>query len=203
VATKEVQVTLADTLPPTIWNVPDKIEAFATSTNGAKVAYPPIYAADDVQGPVNVQFSRPPNSQYPLGKSILRIRASDFSLNKADMSVPVVVTYDCAGFVSPTSDASFQAGSLVSARIRLRGDSAGVSNADAKLYVRQGTGPETLVGAFEFRSDSRSYLLQWSTVGLAAGDYQLRADLGDGRKHTVLLHLTPLLSEAAERSLAV
>jgi hypothetical protein len=98
----------------------------------------------------------------------------------------------------------FKLGSTVPVKFRLTAESAGISDATAKLYVGQVSngiaGPEveamstsaaTEGNRFRYDAESDQYVINWSTKALQTGrgTYQLRIDLGDGTTNTVLISL--------------
>ena len=206
-------VTVEDSTPPTISDVPTDINESATSSAGAVVTYTNPSASDLVDGNnVAVNCEPPSGSTFPLGTTQVNCSATDESGNKAEESFMVSVTYAWSGTLQPINGGStpeysddtsvFKLGSTVPVKFNLTNSSAGISGAVAKLYAAKvtnqvvGTEVETTSTAtasssnlFRYDATSGQYVFNWSTKELTTGTYQLRIDLADGVSRTVRVSL--------------
>ena len=187
--------------PPTL-ALPAQVVAEASSTAGAQVPY--VASANDGRdGPVAVTCSAPSGGQFPVGTTIVTCSASDSSGNVARGSFPIVVSYAWSDVLPPfhaSGHNRFRRGLPIPVRFALRGASARIKDLVARLYVARVIngvpGPESPAqgwfwtdARFRYEPFERSYLFNWFTLGLVAGDYQLRVDLGDGVSHTIAVEL--------------
>jgi hypothetical protein len=189
--------------PPEL-TLPAQVLAEASSTAGARVSYE-VSAIDGRDGIVPVTCSPPPGGLFPVGVTRVACSASDSSGNVARGSFPVIVSYAWSNVLPPLHPGAgnlLKRGRAVPVKFALTGASAGIPNLAAHLYVAPLFGgivgpefPAESVGdanhgsQFRFQSRDHGYLFDWSTKGLAADDYQLRIDLGDGVSHTVAVEL--------------
>jgi hypothetical protein len=90
-ATGSFTVTVRDTTPPTISNVPGPITAEATSGSGAAVTYSLPTASDLVDGTVGVTCSPASGSTFALGATTVNCSAKDAAGNTAGASFTVTV----------------------------------------------------------------------------------------------------------------
>ncbi|HYE13182.1 MAG TPA: DNA/RNA non-specific endonuclease, partial [Pyrinomonadaceae bacterium] len=120
-----------------------------------------------------------------------------------EKAVRVGVGHTWSGVLQPVNaDGSsvFKLGRTVPVKFALTGQSAGITNAVARLYVAKVTNDVTgteeeadsTSNATEgnlFRYSDGEYVFNLSTSGLSAGTYQLRIDMGDGVLRTVRISL--------------
>jgi hypothetical protein len=193
-------ITVQDTTAPSL-TVPGNIAAAATSPSGAAVAYPAPSAADIVDGAVASSCDHASGSTFPLGTTTVTCTSTDAAGNTATKTFTVDVTYGWGGFLDPVvAGRAYKLGSTIPVTFTLTGASAQITNAAARLFITQvGTSAQaseftpTASGAANtgnaFRYDGSQYIFNWSTKGLAAGSWQIRADLGDGTTHAVVIQL--------------
>jgi hypothetical protein len=193
-------VTVVDATAPALTTSGD-INTSATSTAGATVNYSAAHATDIVDGTVAAACDKASGSVFSLGLTTVTCSATDAHGNTATKRFTVTVTYAFGGFAQPVvAGGSYKLGSTIPVKFTLTGASAAVSGATAKLYVAQvgttSTGTDILPvasGAANtgnlFRWDGSGYIFNWSTKGLAAGTWRIRADLGDGADHEVVVTL--------------
>jgi hypothetical protein len=139
------------------------------------------------------------------GTHVLTVTATDPYGVSATDTVTVGVQYTGTFFNQPiNNDGSsvFKQGSTVPVKFTLTGASAGATVV-ARIYVAKITNnvigtevePVSNVQADNgnvFRSGGGGqWIFNMSTKNLTAGTYQIRADLGDGAIHTVLISLNP------------
>jgi hypothetical protein len=131
--------------------------------------------------------------------------ATDSRGNEAKETFRVRVAYSWSGVLQPiNSDGSsiFKLGRTIPVKFKLTGESAGITDAGAKLYLFKvsdsvtGTKEEapSTAAATEgnlFRCDASEdqYVFNLSTEDLVQGTYRLRIDLSDGEKRTVDISL--------------
>jgi hypothetical protein len=145
------------------------------------------------------------NATLSAGSHTLTVTATDpYGASTSD-TVVVSVQYSGTFFLQPiNNDGSsiFKQGSTVPVKFSLDGVSAGV-NVTAYLYFAKIT--NSIVGTEmeavstsqadtgnQFRSGGGSqWIFNLNTKNLTAGTYQIRADLGDGALHTVIISLKP------------
>jgi hypothetical protein len=190
-----------DTTPPEL-QFPDDIVAEATSKDGAEVTYA---ATSTDENPTEPEVSCIPSSgsTFALGETTVSCTATDKAGNQARETF--TVTYSWSGVLQPiNADGSsvFELGRTVPVKFKLMGDSAGISDAEARLYLSKvsdnvaGTEEEALSTAaatdgnlFRYDPTEDQYLVNLSTQSLTQGTYQLRIDLGDEEKRTVYISL--------------
>jgi hypothetical protein len=201
-------VVVNDTQGPIWSNVPADMTVFAATTAGAKVTYTAPTAIDEVDGKCSVSCTLASGSTFALGSNTVKCTATDQHGHASSASFGVWVQYqaptDGTFFkqpINPDGSSIFKAGSTIPVKFQLTGASAGVSNAVAHLLVArvsngiEGTYLEaTTNGAADtgnlFRSDGPgSYIYNLSTKGMATGTWSLRADLGDGVAHSIVVSL--------------
>jgi hypothetical protein len=164
-------------------------------------------ATDDVDGDVPVRCTPESGSDFPLGTTTVTCTASDSSGNAATASFNVSITYAWSGVLQPlNADGSsiLKLGSTVPVKFKFTGDSAGITDAAAKLYVAkfsdgvvgkevEAVSTASAIEGNHFRYDPTSdqYIFNWSTKALerGAGTYRLRIELGDQTTNTVLVSL--------------
>ncbi|HEY2899881.1 MAG TPA: HYR domain-containing protein [Polyangia bacterium] len=209
-ASASFTVTVRDTTSPTWSGVPATTNAFATSTNGAKVGYTPPKATDAVDGARAVTCSPTSGAQFPINKTTVTCKASDTRGNQSTTSFTVWVTYQAATDgtfflppIRPAGTSIFPIGARpVPVRFRLTGASAGITNLAAKFAFTkisssiQGTAndvsDETVSDTgltFIYRPLLSWYAYRWKTADQTQGTYRLNADLGDGVVHQINVSL--------------
>jgi len=206
-ATGSFTVTVQDKTPPSISDIPSNQTLEATSAAGAVATWTDPTASDLVDGPRPVTCAPASGSTFALGTTTVNCSATDAHSNTATGTFTVTVTYAWSNFLQPINlnDSSiFKLGSTVPVKFQLTGASAGIPNAVAKFwYVKVGnnvagseteavsTAASTTGNLFRYDSTAGQYVFNWSTKGLTAGTYEIRADLGDGVSHTVRISLKP------------
>jgi hypothetical protein len=212
-ASFDVTVTLAprDTVPPVFSGVPATTIAYATSTAGAKVTFTKPTARDAVDGARPVTCTSASGATFPLGKTTVSCSATDASGNSATATFVVWVQVQAPGdgtfFLVPiraNGSSVFRIGRPVPVRFRLTGASAGITNLTAKLTVTkvsstvQGTADdasdETVDDTdltFKYRPLLKWYAYRWRTTDQTRGTFKLKADLGDGVTHEIVVSLEP------------
>ena len=104
--------------------------------------------------------------------------------------------------INPLGLSVFLRGLPVAVKFALAGNSAGITNLGARLFVARvdaagnvgaeqpavGVAP-ALDNLFRYVPLAGQYLLTMSTAGMQAGIWQLRVDLGDGEPHPTLIKL--------------
>jgi hypothetical protein len=201
-------VTVEDTTAPIISGTPSDITKTATSKNGATVTYSSPTATDIVDGSVNVSCTPASGSTFPLGETTVKCSATDEAGNTTEKSFTVKVTYSWSGLLPPVNGGStlndtrddnsvFKLGRTVPVKFKFTDDSAGISDATAKIRVvkldssADGTEVEATStnapdsgSTFRYDPADTQYIFNWGTKGLTAGDYLIRIDLLDGTAAT-------------------
>ena len=85
-------ITITDTTPPVISNIPDNITVEAEDDSGITVSFELPTATDLVDGSVPVVLSHESNSLFPVGNTTVTVDAADNSGNIADASFTITVT---------------------------------------------------------------------------------------------------------------
>ncbi len=199
------EVTVRDTTPPVISGVPSDTARIATGSSGAVVSYSEPTATDVVDGTVPVDCSPPSGTKFALGTTRVDCAATDSRNNTAHKDFEVAVSYSWSGVLQPVNadgDSVFRLGSTVPVKFRLTGESAGIADATARLYVAKISddvaGDEVEAGSsaaattgnlFRYDATGDQYVFNWSTKGLDRGTYQLRIGLGDGTTNIVRVSL--------------
>jgi N-acetylglucosamine-6-sulfatase len=198
-------VDVSDTTPPEIADVPSDMTVTASSARGATVTYGVPTATDAVDGARLVRCTPESGSVFPLGKTTVICTATDSSGNVASERFDVSIAYAWSGVLQPlNADGSsiFKLGSTVPVKFRFIGDSAGITDATAKLYVAKfsdgvvgeeveaiSTAPAIEGNHFRYDPTGDQYVFTWSTRTLERGYYRLRIELGDQTTNTVLVSL--------------
>lgn len=206
IAKGSFNVTVQDTTPPTLSNVPSDITVVATSSSGSDVNFATLPTATDlVDGNVEVICTPALNSKFPLGDTTVTVTATDKHNNTATATFKVTVRYSWSGILQPVNTngtSVFKLGSTVPIKFSLTGASAGITDAVVSLKVAQisngvtGTEAEAISTAastsgsfFRYDSSARQYIFNLGTKTLTTGTYQLRLDFKDGSTNTVIISL--------------
>jgi hypothetical protein len=207
VAVGTFAVTIVD--GPPIVDVPADFVAEADSALGALVSYEAT-ATDAVSGPLPVECtpSAAPGHPvlFPLGEqSTVTCQATDGAGQTTSRTfvVRVVVSWsDLLAPINPLGLTSFLRGLPIAVKFALTGGSAGIGNLPARLFVAPVDGAGN-VGAerpavgvapavenlFQYLPVAHQYLLTLNTLGMQAGVWRLRVDLGDGVPHFARIRL--------------
>jgi hypothetical protein len=109
-ATATFHVTVADTTPPVLSNVPGPITVEANSHAGSVVNFSPPTATDNVDGPIaNVVCAPASGSTFVLGTTTVTCSASDSSGNTGTASFTVKVVDTTPPHLVPPGDRSVYA----------------------------------------------------------------------------------------------
>ncbi len=114
-------------------------------------------------------------------------------------------------WTSPNNAESFKIGRIIPVKFRLEDKATGLPIGDARAIIAiakvnskflpeiPATTPDALVGdtgnLFRFEPGNPSdpsddvYVFNWDTIGLTAGTWRVRADLGDGKPHHLIIKL--------------
>jgi hypothetical protein len=200
-------VTVGDSTPPVL-TLPGTITVAAASRLGTRVSYT-VTATDDTDPNPAVSCAPASGRVFPLGNTTVNCTATDASGNVATGSFLVRVLVSFGGFLPPIANngsSVFYRPVPILVRFGLSDGSANVFDLPAKLFVARvdaagHVGPEQpAVGLppgignnFVFVGLPlllvREYDLTVDDHAMAAGVWQLRADLGDGVPHTVRITL--------------
>lgn len=197
-ASGSFEVRVEDSTPPAL-HLPDGVEASATSRHGAAVPFT-AWAQDLVDEDVPVSCSHASGHTFPPGTTRVSCDATDAAGNRASSAFDVVVTYDWTGFQDPVQadgSSQFPHGRTVPVKVELAGDSAGITDADFRLWIRTESGVEvpavghgTSSNRLTYDHETGTYRFLWNTATILPGDHQLRLDLGDGTQNVVSVRLT-------------
>lgn len=191
-------VSVVDTTAPSL-AVPDDILAVATSSAGAPVSFSAA-ATDLVDGAVTPVCTPASGSMFAPGATEVRCTATDAHGNTAAGTFQVQVVVSWSGVlqpVKPDGNSVFRRGRTVPIRFALTGESAGITDLPARLYLAKWSdgviGTEEEAGSTSaadsgnmFRYTDGEYLFNLGTRPLSSGTWQLRVDLGDGVPHIVM-----------------
>jgi hypothetical protein len=204
--TSSFTVAVRDTTAPTV-TAPDAQQLTATSAVGAPVTFS-VSALDAVDGDVPVTCTMPDGSSVvsgavlPLGTTTVTCSASDGAGNTGTVTFTVTITVGWGGFgqpINPGGPAAFKLNSTIPVKFSLTGASAGISQLDARMFVRRldtatpaavetvavATGSANAGNAFRFDAEAGQYVFNLATKPLGSGRFELRVDLGDGTTHTI------------------
>jgi hypothetical protein len=196
-------VTVGDSTPPVL-KLPPTIVVPAASRLGTRVSYT-VTATDDTDPRPAVSCAPASGSLFPLGDTPVRCTATDASGNVAMGSFVVRVLVSFGGFLPPIASngtSVFLRPVPIPVRVGLADGSAGICDLAVRLYLARvdasghvgaeqpAAGLPPVVGnLFVFNPLLHEYELLLDDHALAAGVWQLRADLGDGVAHTVRITL--------------
>lgn len=193
-------VNVVDTTAPA-FSTASNLTVAATSAAGAVVSYPTPTATDIVDGATPVSCTPPSGGTFPLGTTTVTCTTQDGAGNKASTSFTVTVAVGWSGVLAPVVDGgTYKLGSTIPVKFTLTGASAGVTNLQARLWVRRTPGTSTTGSAAAlstsaattgnlFRYSDGQYIFNLNTKPLSLGTYELLIDLGDGVPHAVTITL--------------
>ena len=193
-------VNVVDTTAPA-FSTASNLTVAATSAAGAVVSYPTPTATDIVDGATPVSCTPPSGGTFPLGTTTVTCTTQDAAGNKASTSFTVTVAVGWSGVLAPVVDGgTYKLGSTIPVKFTLTGASAGVTNLQARLWVRRTPGTSTTGSAAAlstsaattgnlFRYSDGQYIFNLNTKPLSLGTYELLIDLGDGVPHAVTITL--------------
>jgi hypothetical protein len=190
------------TVTPPVLSLPADIQATATSSAGAVVNY--SASASDEDGDVPIDCAPVSGSTFALGTTTVNCSAENVA-GRTDGNFKVHVTYGYSGVLQPVNaDGSsiFKLNSTVPVKFQLTGDSAGITDAQARIFVQKisngvageemeavSTAAATTGNLFRYDAKDDQYIFNLGTRSLSAGTYQVRIDLGDGTTNTVTISL--------------
>lgn len=193
-------VNVVDTTAP-VFSPVSNLTVTATSSAGAAVTYTSPAASDIVDGATTVTCTPASGSTFPLGTTTVTCSTEDAAGNTASTSFTVTVAVAWSGVLAPlTSGGTYKQGSTIPVKFTLTGASAGVTNLEAKLWVRRtsatstsGTASAVSTSAATtgnlFRYADGQYIFNLNSKPLNVGTYDLLIDLGDGEPHPVTITL--------------
>ena len=149
--------------------------------------------------PASGVFSWTPTAVQAGSVYSFGVRVTDAGGLYSDQTVNIAVAYTWSGvFGSAVLGTDPRAGSSVPVKFRLTGASAGVTDAEVRLFVAPivngvvgsespavARGNQNIGNLFAYDSSTGEYYFIWNTSGLSAGSYQLRIDSGDGVARTL------------------
>jgi hypothetical protein len=196
-------VVVGDSTPPVL-HLPATIQVTAASRLGTRVSYS-VTAKDDTDPHPVVSCAPASGSLFPLGDTTVHCSATDASGNRATSSFLVRVRVSFGGFLPPINNngtSVFLRPIPVLVRFALADGSAGIRDlvvrlTDARIDAAGNVGvehpaaglPPVIGNTFVYNPLLREYDLLMDIHAMAAGPWQLRADLGDGAAHTVRITL--------------
>jgi len=161
-----------------------------------------VSASDNVDPNPTVACAPASGSQFPLGTTIVKCKATDAAGNTSAGSFSVRVIVSWSGFILPLDALRFPWRLPLPTIFKLTGPSADTRDLPARLYVAPinaagNVGPEVPApkvppvngNLFDFVPILNVYVLTVDTRPMAPGQWQLRADLGDGELHTTRITL--------------
>jgi hypothetical protein len=193
-------VNVVDTTAP-VFSPVSNLTVTATSSAGAVVAYTSPAASDIVDGATTVTCTPPSGGTFPLGTTTVTCSTEDAAGNAASTSFTVTVVVPWSGVLSPlTNGGTYKLGSTIPVKFTLAGTSAGLTDLEAKLWVRRTSTTSTSATASAvstsaattgnlFRYSDGQYIFNLNTKPLQVGTYELLIDLGDGVPHPVVITL--------------
>jgi len=189
---------ILDRTLPTI-TVPANMTVYATSRAGAVVTFT-CTAVDKLDPAPSLTLIPASGSVFPLGTTVVQVRATDAAGNRATKRFTVAVVYGWAGFQAPSTptaprSSNWGHGSCgVQAQRAKRGHNErrrpAQRQADFIQGHRNGHGAPEHLGSqqrrtFRYDSSVGQYYFYYGTAGLSPGTYVITVDLGDGLRHTV------------------
>jgi alpha-tubulin suppressor-like RCC1 family protein len=180
----------------------------AATDSGGSVASYTVTVTDATDGTLVPTCTPASGSRFAPGSTTVSCTVTNSLQVSASASFDVQVHYqapiDGTFFeqpINPDGSSLFKGGSTIPVKFQLEGASAGISNLVAHLLVARlssgvtGTYLEATTNGNAdsgnvFRSDGAGhYIYNLSTKGMASGTWSLRADLGDGVDHSVIVSL--------------
>jgi hypothetical protein len=196
-------VAVGDSTPPVL-ALPSTIQVAAASRLGTRVSYAAT-ATDDTDPHPVVSCAPASGAMFPLGDTTVNCSATDASGNRATGSFIVRVRVSFGGFLPPINNngtSVFRRPVPVLVRLALTDGSAAIRHLVVRLTVSRidaaghvgveqpAAGLPPVIGnRFVYNPFLREYDLLMDIHAMAAGQWQLRADLGDGAAHTVRVTL--------------
>ncbi len=196
-------VVVGDSTPPVL-HLPATIQVAAASRLGTRVSYVAT-ATDDTDPHPVVSCAPASGGVFPLGDTTVHCSATDASGNRATGSFLVRVRVSFGGFLPPINNngtSVFLRPVPVPVRFALADGSAGIRGlvvrlTGARIDAARNVGvehpaaglPPAIGNTFVYNPLLREYDLLMDIHAMAAGPWQLRADLGDGAAHTVRITL--------------
>jgi hypothetical protein len=150
----------------------------------------------------------PSGALFPPGTTIVTVTATDASGNATVKQFNVTVTFCFNGFLQPINSSGnsvFKLGSTIPVKFKLCGASSGIQDLIARIWVAKvtdgvlgneeegvSTSAATEGNLFRYSSTDDQYIFNLSTkpqAGFSQGTWQIRADLGDGVQHVVIVSI--------------
>jgi putative cell wall-binding protein len=154
-ASATFDVTVEDTTPPVISNVPDDITEEATGPGGAIVTYPSPTATDLVDGSVDVVCSPVSGLTFPVGTTTVTCMASDSATNEALLERPfaeasgntAIATFDVTVVDAPGVIRYAGSDRYATAAAAATGDFPSPPDVDVVFVAYGGNFPDALAGS--------------------------------------------------------
>jgi hypothetical protein len=194
-----------DTTAPEL-QLPADISEPANQAGGRIVNYN-VTATDNLDPNPTVECNPASGSLFGGGTTTVECTATDEAGNSSTGSFNVTITYEFGQWMAPLSETStlrVKRNSMLMVGFRLGGGSAGLTGANATLWIApvvgNQVGPEQPANPGPFSTGNTfrdqplvpgQYMYTWNTMFLPIGVYQLRVDLGDGQVHTVRVQIVP------------
>lgn len=194
VAEGSFAVHVLDTTAPSL-SLPGALSTVAASAGGSIVAFS-TSAFDLVGGSIAVSCSPASGSLFAPGRTTVQCSAADASGNTASGSFTVDVAFAWSGLLQPISrdgTSVFKLGRTIPVKFQLSGQSAGIGDATAALWIAKISSAVTGVqeeatstsqassgNLFRYDAGSDQYVFNLSTSAMSEGTWELYVDLGDG-----------------------